>query len=160
TRKSRRRSRLLLREEVERTKSDRVRDSSEPAGTCRVVWRRSSQCSPASREKEPVCQRPDLAVWPGHNPVGLEGEAVMAAKYRKHEAKDYARERLKGVWTALPSNFTADDRLDEKGTAQNLDYCIRELGIEGHYCLGNVAEFWSMTNEERMRVAEINVETA
>lgn len=84
----------------------------------------------------------------------------MAAKYRKHEAKDYARERLKGVWTALPSNFTADDRLDEKGTAQNLDYCIRELGIEGHYCLGNVAEFWSMTNEERMRVAEINVETA
>jgi 4-hydroxy-tetrahydrodipicolinate synthase len=84
----------------------------------------------------------------------------MAKKYRKHEAKDYARERLKGVWTALPSNFTADDRLDEKATAQNLDYCITDLKVEGHYCLGNVAEFWSMTNEERMRVAEINVEAA
>lgn len=81
-------------------------------------------------------------------------------KYRRSEAKDYARERLKGVWTALPSNFTADDRLDEMATADNLDYCITALKIEGHYCLGNVAEFWSMTNEERMRVAEINVQAA
>ena len=81
-------------------------------------------------------------------------------KYRKHEAKDYARTVLKGVWTALPTNFTADDRLDEKATAANLEYCISALKIEGHYCLGNVAEFWSLTNEERMRVHEINVETA
>ena len=81
-------------------------------------------------------------------------------KYRKNEAKEYAKEVLKGVWTALPSNFTADDRLDEKATAGNLRYCIDELKIDGHYCLGNVAEFWSMTNEERMRVHEINVEVA
>jgi 4-hydroxy-tetrahydrodipicolinate synthase len=81
-------------------------------------------------------------------------------KYRKNEAKEYARQALKGVWTALPSNFTADDKLDEKATAQNLRYCIEDLKVEGHYCLGNVAEFWSLTNEERMRVHEINVETA
>ncbi len=78
-------------------------------------------------------------------------------KYRKNEAKEYARTNLKGVWTALPTNFTADDRLDEAGTAFNLDHCISELKIAGHYCLGNVAEFWSMTNQERMRVHEINV---
>jgi 4-hydroxy-tetrahydrodipicolinate synthase len=84
----------------------------------------------------------------------------MATRYRKSEAKEAARERLKGVWTALPTNFTPDDRLDEKATARNLDYCISDLKVEGHYCLGNVAEFWSMTNEERMRVAEINVEAA
>ncbi|HEX2215727.1 MAG TPA: dihydrodipicolinate synthase family protein [Xanthobacteraceae bacterium] len=81
-------------------------------------------------------------------------------KYRKSEAKEYARSVLKGVWTALPSNFTPDDRLDEAATADNLRYCIDELEIEGHYCLGNVAEFWSMTNEERMRVHEINVDVA
>ena len=81
-------------------------------------------------------------------------------KYRKNEAKDYARTALKGVWTALPSNFTDDDRLDEAGTAFNLEHCITELKIAGHYCLGNVAEFWSMTNQERMRVHEINVEVA
>ena len=31
-------------------------------------------------------------------------------KYRKNEAKEYARTKLKGVWTALPTNFTEDDR--------------------------------------------------
>ena len=30
-------------------------------------------------------------------------------KYRKTEAKEYGRTKLKGVWTALPTNFTDDD---------------------------------------------------
>ena len=81
-------------------------------------------------------------------------------KYRKHEAKEYARTVLKGVWTALPTNFTAEGGLDEAGIAANLEHCIANLKIEGHYCVGNVGEFWSMTNEERMRVAEINVDVA
>lgn len=81
-------------------------------------------------------------------------------KYAKNEAKEAAKAMLKGVWTALPTNFTDDDTLDEGATARNLEYCISALQLDGHYCLGNVAEFWSMTNEERMRVHEINVETA
>ena len=76
-------------------------------------------------------------------------------KYRKAEAKEYARTVLKGVWTALPYNFTEDDRLDEKGIAFNLEHSISQLKIAGHYCSGNVAEFWSLTNEERMRAHEI-----
>jgi 4-hydroxy-tetrahydrodipicolinate synthase len=79
-------------------------------------------------------------------------------KYRKNEAKEYARTALKGVWTALPYHFTADDKLDEKSIAHALDYSISELKIDGHYCSGNVAEFWSLTDEERMRAHEINVE--
>jgi len=79
-------------------------------------------------------------------------------KYRKHEAKEYARTMLKGVWTALPTNFTPEGALDEQATADNLAYCLDGLQLDGHYCIGNVAEFWSMTNEERMRVHEINVE--
>ena len=81
-------------------------------------------------------------------------------KYRKNEAKEYARTALKGVWTALPYCFTADDRLDEAGNAANLEHSITQLKIDGHYCSGNVAEFWAMTNEERMRAHEINVEAA
>jgi 4-hydroxy-tetrahydrodipicolinate synthase len=81
-------------------------------------------------------------------------------KYRKHEAKDYAKTVLKGVWTALPTVFTPDDRLDEAANAANLEHCISRLGIEGHYCAGNVGEFWALTNEERMRLFEINVEVA
>src|SRR5688572_487551 len=81
-------------------------------------------------------------------------------KYRKNEAKEYAKTVLKGVWTALPTNFTEGDALDEKAVGDNLRYCIDELKIDGHYCLGNVGEFWSMTNEERMRVHEVNVDAA
>lgn len=81
-------------------------------------------------------------------------------KYRKQEAKDAARAMLKGVWTALPTNFKEDGELDEAATASNLEHCISSLQLDGHYCIGNVAEFWSMTNEERMRVHEINVETS
>jgi 4-hydroxy-tetrahydrodipicolinate synthase len=79
-------------------------------------------------------------------------------QYSKNEAKEAARELLHGVWTALPTNFTADDKIDEKAMAANLEHCISNLELEGHYCHGNVAEFWSMTNAERMRVHEINVE--
>lgn len=79
-------------------------------------------------------------------------------KYRKHEAKEAARSMLKGVWTALPYNFTADDRLDEDAIAFNLEHSISELKIAGHYCSGNVAEFWALTNQERMRAHEINAE--
>jgi 4-hydroxy-tetrahydrodipicolinate synthase len=81
-------------------------------------------------------------------------------KYRRHEAKEYARTVLKGVWTALPTAFTEDGRLDEAGNAANLEHCISTLKLDGHYCIGNVGEFWSMTNEERMRLAEINVDVA
>ncbi len=79
-------------------------------------------------------------------------------KYKPHQAKEAAKEMLRGVWTALPTSFIDDDRLDEKGIASNLEHCISGLKIDGHYCIGNVGEFWAMTNEERMRVVEINVE--
>ena len=81
-------------------------------------------------------------------------------EYNKTEAKEYAREKLRGVWTALPTVFTEDDKIDTEGNRFNLERCISELKIEGHYCLGNVAEFWSMTNEERMQIHEINAATA
>ncbi len=81
-------------------------------------------------------------------------------KYQKNEAREYAKTVLKGVWTALPTTFTQDDRLDEQGIAANLEHCISGLKLEGHYCIGNVGEFWSMTNEERMRVVEINADVA
>ena len=41
-------------------------------------------------------------------------------KYKKNEAKEAAKEMLRGVWTALPTNFIDAERLDEKGIAFNL----------------------------------------
>jgi hypothetical protein len=57
-------------------------------------------------------------------------ETIM--KYRKHEAKEYAKKALHGVWTALPTSFTRDDRLDETANAANLEHCISGLKLEGH----------------------------
>src|SRR5262245_65516644 len=81
-------------------------------------------------------------------------------KYRKNEAKEYAKKVLHGVWTALPTSFTRDDKLDEAGIAANLEHCITKLNLARHYSIGNVGEFCAMTNEERMPVVEMNVQTA
>src|SRR4030095_5937291 len=81
-------------------------------------------------------------------------------KYRKNEAKEYAKKILHGVWTALPTLLTTHDKRDEPANAATLEHCISKLDLAGHYCIGNVGEFWAMTNEERMRIVEINVETA
>ena len=81
-------------------------------------------------------------------------------KYTKNEAKEAAKEMLQGVWTALPTNFTPDGAIDESAMAWNLEHCISKLELEGHYCHGNVAEFWTLTNEERMRIHELNVDVA
>jgi len=60
-------------------------------------------------------------------------------KYRKHEAKEYAKSVLKGVWTALPTNFTAEGGLDEAAVAGNLgrevlqsDVAVRKEGQPLH----------------------------
>lgn len=79
-------------------------------------------------------------------------------KYNKNEAKDYARETLRGIWTSLPYHFTQDDALDEAAIRRNVDIVISDLKVDGHYSDGNVAEFWSMPLEERKRAIEVMLE--
>ena len=66
-------------------------------------------------------------------------------KYRKNEAKEYAKKMLRGVWTALPTAFTQDDKLDEKGNAANLELCVSGLKLDGptlaDIYLGNIKEW-------------------
>jgi len=81
-------------------------------------------------------------------------------KYQKHEAKEYAREHLRGVWAATLTPFQADLSVDEAGWRQNLRHWYRDLGIRGLFVNGKQGEFASMTVEERMRAAEIAVEEA
>jgi len=81
-------------------------------------------------------------------------------KYRKGEAKAYAREVFQGVWTALPYHFGPDGSLDEAAIRRNVEIIIEDLKMDGHYCSGNVAEFWSLTPEERKRAHEVTLEAA
>lgn len=79
-------------------------------------------------------------------------------KYGKGEAKEYAKEALRGIWTSLPYHFTEADELDEAAIRRNVDIVIDDLRVDGHYSDGNVAEFWSMPIEERKRAQEVMLE--
>ena len=76
------------------------------------------------------------------------------AEYKKSEAMDWARERLRGQWTTLMTPFTAADEIDEEGLRRNIGH-IRSLGTNGAGCTWGMGEFWSLTREERMRVYSI-----
>lgn len=81
-------------------------------------------------------------------------------KYAKSEAKDAAREILRGVWTAMPYTWDADDEFDDDANRRNVEHIVSGLEIDGHYCSGNIAEFWSMPNAERMHAHEVMIDAA
>jgi 4-hydroxy-tetrahydrodipicolinate synthase len=65
-------------------------------------------------------------------------------KYRRNEAKDYARENLRGIWAAALTPFKPDASVDEQGLAGNLRHWTEELGIDGIFLNGKQAEAFSM----------------
>ncbi|HEX6265588.1 MAG TPA: dihydrodipicolinate synthase family protein [Burkholderiales bacterium] len=81
-------------------------------------------------------------------------------RYRKQDAKDYARRHLRGIWAATLTPFSADLRLDEAGWRRNLRHWYRELGIAGLFVNGKQGEFYALSVEERKRAAELAVEEA
>ena len=76
-------------------------------------------------------------------------------KYNKKEAKEAAKEILKGIWTAMPYCWDSEDNFDELANRSNMDHIINNIKVDGHYCSGNIAEFWSMPDEERMFAHEV-----
>lgn len=81
-------------------------------------------------------------------------------KYRKRDAKDYARAHLRGIWAAALTPFAPDLAIDEDGLRRNLRHWYRDLGIAGIFVAGKQGEFFSMSVAERKRTFEIAVEEA
>jgi len=81
-------------------------------------------------------------------------------KYSKQEAKEAARELLKGIWTAMPYCWDEDDNFDDVANRSNMDHIIENIKVDGHYCSGNIAEFWSMPDNERMFAHEVMLDQA
>ncbi|MBI3128905.1 MAG: dihydrodipicolinate synthase family protein [Candidatus Tectomicrobia bacterium] len=81
-------------------------------------------------------------------------------KYRKSEAKEYAREALRGIWDSVGTPFTPEGKLDEAGIRRNMNHLIENLQVDGNYTSGNVAEFWSLSTAERKRAHEAYIEAA
>lgn len=79
-------------------------------------------------------------------------------KYSKLDAKDYARENMRGIWAAALNPFNADLSLNEAGLRANIRHWIDDLDIQGLFIAGKQGEFFSMSLAERKRNFEIAVE--
>jgi 4-hydroxy-tetrahydrodipicolinate synthase len=81
-------------------------------------------------------------------------------KYKKSEAKEYAREHMVGVWAANLTPFNESLNLDEKAYCENLDHWINKLNLGGLFIAGKQAEFFSMSLSERKRLMDLSVQVA
>ncbi len=79
-------------------------------------------------------------------------------KYRRRDAKDYARAHMKGIWAAALVPFAEDRSIDQAGLRANLRHWVDELGIDGVFIAGKQSEFFSQSVAERKRSIEIVVE--
>jgi 4-hydroxy-tetrahydrodipicolinate synthase len=79
-------------------------------------------------------------------------------KYRKRDAKDYARANMKGIWAAALMPFANDLSIDEPGFRRNLRHWIDDLSIDGVFVAGKQSEFFSQSVAERKRTFEITVD--
>lgn len=76
-------------------------------------------------------------------------------------AKALAREKVKGLWIAIPTPFAADgSQVDEDALAASVEYYIDGLQVDGIFCGGVMGEFWALSLEERKRVHELVVRQA
>lgn len=76
-------------------------------------------------------------------------------KYKRKEAKDYARENMRGIWAAALQPFNADSSVNETGFQSNLTHWIDDLGIDGVFVAGKQGEFFAMSLAERKRAFEL-----
>ncbi len=79
-------------------------------------------------------------------------------KYSKLDAKDHAREHMRGIWAAALNPFHDDGSFNEAGLRSNIRHWVDDLGIQGLFIAGKQGEFFSMSLAERKRNFEIAVE--
>jgi len=79
--------------------------------------------------------------------------------FRRNEAKEWARENMRGIWAAALTPFTSGSlAIDEAAVRRNFRHWIEDLGIDGFFVAGKQGEFFSMSLEERKRIFEITLE--
>ena len=79
-------------------------------------------------------------------------------KYRREEARDYARANMRGIWVAALQPFKPDLSIDEAGMRSNIRHWVEDLGIDGLFVAGKQGEYFAMTLDERKRAFEIAVD--
>ncbi|KAE9628199.1 dihydrodipicolinate synthase family protein [Parasedimentitalea maritima] len=79
-------------------------------------------------------------------------------KYSKLDAKDHAREHMRGIWAAALNPFNNDGSFNEAGLRSNIRHWVDDLDIQGLFIAGKQGEFFSMSLAERKRNFEIAVD--
>jgi 4-hydroxy-tetrahydrodipicolinate synthase len=75
--------------------------------------------------------------------------------------KALAREKVRGLWIAIPTPFTPDGmQVDEDLLAASVEHYVRALQVDGIFCGGVMGEFWALSLDERKRVHELVVRQA
>jgi 4-hydroxy-tetrahydrodipicolinate synthase len=76
------------------------------------------------------------------------------------EARPWARAALRGIGDSLYTPFSGVDGEDiDWGAYRTLvRHCVSDLGHPMLWCTSGVAEFWSLTIEERKRLLEVAIE--
>ncbi len=76
------------------------------------------------------------------------------------EARSWARNALRGIGDSLYTPFCGQDGDDIDWDAYRtlVRYCVGELGHPMLWCTSGVAEFWSLTIDERKRLLEVAIE--
>jgi 4-hydroxy-tetrahydrodipicolinate synthase len=81
-------------------------------------------------------------------------------KYRKSEAKEYARKHITGLWGASFTTYTPNYTIDEDAWRFNVRHYIDNLQLEGLFVCGTMAEYWYLGVAERKRILQLAVEEA
>lgn len=75
----------------------------------------------------------------------------------RKDAKDWAREHMKGLWTSPMYPFKPDGALDEPGIRNNVEYMIKSKAAGLGF---GFSEPWVCTHAERRRAFEVAVDAA
>ncbi len=67
--------------------------------------------------------------------------------------------RWRGVFPAITTKFHADESLDAAGTAQHIEFLIKN-GVHGLVTCGSLGEASTLSLEEKLQVADIAVKTS
>jgi 4-hydroxy-tetrahydrodipicolinate synthase len=76
-------------------------------------------------------------------------------KLSKQDAKDWAKERIKGVFGAAPVPYQPNGEIDENGFRSNLRYWRDVLQIKGQWVAGFQSEQLGISTKQRRRIFEI-----
>lgn len=76
------------------------------------------------------------------------------------QARSWARVALRGIGNSLYTPFcgTDGDDIDWDAYRTLVRYCVGDIGHEMLWCTSGIAEFWSLTIDERKRLLEVAIE--